>query len=111
MSEILNQALLGELKEIMEDDFPSLLETFVAESSRQYVEASEAWKARDMEVLRRAAHSLKGSCGNIGAEMLQATCEVIEYSAKDGEVEDVPTLLVQAESQLAEVHSALQELH
>lgn len=110
MSELLNLEMLEELKAIMEEEFPSLIETFVVESARQYEEAKGAWDVQDMEVLRRAAHSLKGSCANVGAEALQATCADLEYRARDEEVDTIPELLEVTGNQLDAVKSAVQSL-
>ena len=110
MSDVLNLEMLEELREIMEEEFPSLLETFVLEAARQYEEAKGAWGTQDMEILRRAAHTLKGSCGNVGAEQLQATCADLEDSARDEQTEDIPKLLDTTEMQLAEVKSAVRAL-
>lgn len=109
MSEILNVDMLEELKSIMEEDFPSLLQTFLVESEKQFRQAKDAWRTQDFELLRRAAHSLKGSCGNIGAETLQATCADLEYKTKENVLVVVPDLLDAAETQLAEVHAVVKK--
>ena len=108
MSETLNADLIGELRDIMEEEFPSLLETFVSESARQYLDVRNAFQTGEMEVLRRAAHSLKGSCGNIGAERLKDTCEVIESSAREGMLDGLEALIQRAEGELDAVNQALQ---
>ena len=107
MAEILNKEMLGALKEVMEEDFSFLLETFLVESEKQFCQARQAWQAQDYDVLRRAAHSLKGSCGNIGAEILQATCADLEYKAKDSAPVVIPDLLACAETQLADLQAAV----
>lgn len=42
-----------------------------------------------------AAHSLKGSAGNIGARRLQSVCLVIEGAARNGDLATVGTLVEQ----------------
>ena len=110
MSEVINLEMLEELKEIMEEEFPSLLETFVVEAANQYEEARGAWDVQDMDVLRRAAHSLKGSSGNVGAEQLQAICADLEYSARDDAKDAIPELLENTGHKLDAVTSAVQSL-
>ena len=110
MSEVLNEAVLEELRAIMEDEFPLLLEEFLVESERQYQQVQTAWDAGDYDHLRRAAHSLKGSCANIGAESLHGTCATLELSAKERELGQVPALLIDARTQLTAVNEALREL-
>ena len=108
MSDVLNQELLEELRMVMEEEFPSLMETFLTESARQFAEAREAWAASDMDQLRRSAHTLKGSCGNVGAELLQGTCATLEACAKEGETQDIPALLDVVGVQLQDVSGAIQ---
>lgn len=110
MSDVLDLNMLNELREIMEDDFPSLLETFLSESSRQYQDAAGAWQSSDMDQLRRAAHSLKGSCANIGAQELHQTCSDIEHAAKAGEGEAIPDLLNVADQQLKVVQGEIRNI-
>ncbi len=110
MTDVLNTELIEELKAIMEDDFGELLGEFLRESERQYLQAQTAWKSGDYDVLRRAAHSLKGSCANIGAQVLQHTCAALEQSAKDQELAPVPELLQHARTQLTEVCDRLKTL-
>ena len=110
MSDILNEALLEELRLVMEDEFHSLMETFLSESARQFAEAQQAWATSDMDQLRRSAHTLKGSCGNVGAEQLQHTCASLEACAKDGDAQDIPQLLDTVAAQLEDVSGAIQAL-
>lgn len=110
MSEPLNMELLNELRDIMEDEFPSLLETFLTESQKQYQEARLAFASKNMAELRRAAHSLKGSCGNVGALDLHAMCTAIESQADANEVDGLDELLSQAEAQLQDVCTAVRAL-
>lgn len=110
MSNVLNQELLDELRLVMEEEFPSLMETFLSESARQFDEARQAWAASDMEQLRRSAHTLKGSCGNVGAELLQGTCATLEACAKDGDTQDIPALLDVVAVQLQDVSGAIEAL-
>ena len=107
MSDLLDTNMLDELREIMEDDFPMLLQTFLTESEKQFQSAKIAWQEQQMDDLRRHVHSLKGSCGNIGAQQLRETCETLEYKAKDHEVAEIPELLELVHQQLGEVCTAV----
>jgi HPt (histidine-containing phosphotransfer) domain-containing protein len=110
MSDILNRELIEELRMIMEDEFSSLMDTFLQESAKQFDEAKVAWSAGDMDTLRRSAHTLKGSCGNVGAVALQGTCETLETNAKAGSTDGMAELLDIVGQQLLEVNSAIQAL-
>ena len=110
MSDILNQELLEELRMVMEEEFPSLMATFLSESARQFEEARDAWAASDLELLRRSAHTLKGSCGNVGAQALQDTCATLEASAKAGDTSVIDELMDTVAAQLQDVRGAVQAL-
>ena len=110
MSDLLDNELLAELKEIMEDDFGELLETFLTESAKQMNAVSTSLLAGESDQLRRAAHSLKGSCGNIGASQLQAHCAELEASAATGDLSLSTSLVAEAERQLKLVQSEVAAL-
>lgn len=86
---------LRELRAIMGDDFAKLLEAFAADSEMRIVAVQQAAAAADCEALRRAAHSFKGSSGNIGAIRLSDLCRQIEESARDGAIEHCLPLIPQ----------------
>ena len=110
MSDVLDTQLLEELKMVMEDEFTALMDTFLSESARQFAEAQGAWQSNDLDALRRHAHSLKGSSGNVGATGLQALCADLEHSARDGVVDAIPGLIDQVSLQLEEVSTAVRAL-
>lgn len=77
---------LRELQAVMGDEFALLVSTFATDSA-QRVEAVRAAAADgDAEALRRAAHSFKGSAGNMGAARLAELCRVVEEAARDGDL-------------------------
>lgn len=107
MSGVIDLETLQELREIMEDEFDGLLETFLSESTRQYDAIDSAMQAGDADGLRLAAHSLKGSCGNVGAHVLQQTCAEIESLARAGTLDPAAQLVVSAQGQLDAVHGEI----
>ncbi len=106
----LDKELLSELREIMEDEFPSLIETFLVESEKQYLAVQGAWQAQDLDELRREAHALKGSCGNVGALALNSLCADIERKAHEGETAGIEEMLQETGGQLQTVYRALNNL-
>ena len=62
----LDEEALAELQDVMEDEFGVLIETYLADSRTRISGLKEAVDTGDSERLRKAAHSLKGSCINIG---------------------------------------------
>lgn len=110
MSERLDEALLAELRVLMDDAFADLLEAYLADSERRLFEVSEAWEAGDLETLRRSAHSLKGASSNIGAPELAERCGTLEHLARDRQTDAVPRALEQVRCELREVRDALESL-
>lgn len=110
MSELLDTQMLEELREIMEDEFPVLMDTFLSESEKQYQAIKTAWADSDTDLLRRSAHSLKGSCGNIGAATLQSQCATLEYAARDTKLDEIPQLVDQVGTSLVDVCEAVRNL-
>jgi HPt (histidine-containing phosphotransfer) domain-containing protein len=70
------------LEEAAPGFFREVLNLYVTDG-REYVrQIRDATLRRDAEALRRPAHSLKGSSGNIGAEELALYCENLENAAQ-----------------------------
>lgn len=110
MADLVDMEVIEELRDIMEEDFPSLLESFLSESEKQFAQASQAWQSDDYDTLRRSVHSLKGSCGNVGAQQLQATCDELEGLARYHQPERIPELLSQVGAQLTDVTGVIKSL-
>lgn len=92
----LDQQALQELKGIMGDDFPLLIHTFITDSHQRLDAIRTALDKQDSDGLRRAAHSFKGSSGNLGALQVTDLCRQLEERGRDGETgADCPALLVQ----------------
>ena len=87
MSDVhLDDAVLKALREVMAEEFPLLLDTFVADSEERLRNLHEALAELDGQALRHAAHSFKGSCGNMGAPALAALCKRLEDAARQGDM-------------------------
>lgn len=110
MSERLDEGVLAELKEVMEEEFPLLLETYLKESAAQLASINDAFSAGDMDQLRRAAHSLKGGSGNIGAADLAALCARLEAQAREGEVNALPETIDAVLVELGAVRAEVDDL-
>ncbi len=101
---------LRELQAVMGDDFASLLQTFAIDSAARIEAVKQAADAADGEALRRAAHSFKGSSGNMGALRLCDLCRQIEELARDGAIRHCVPLIEQLADEFALVQSELERL-
>ena len=111
MTEHLNTEFLEEIKDVMEEEFALLLETYLRESELQHQRIDEAWQEQGLDELRRCAHSLKGSSGNIGAEQLAALCSQLERLARDKETEEVPETIAALSQEFAAVRVTVTGLY
>ncbi|EJN29111.1 HPt domain-containing protein [Pseudomonas sp. GM78] len=70
---------LSALREVMEDAYPQLLDTFLADSEERL---QSLRKAGQVAQLVDVAHSFKGSSSNMGAVKLVALCGELEKNAE-----------------------------
>lgn len=91
------------LKQVMEDDFALLIDTFVQDSTDRISTLRNVITAVDADLIRRAAHSFKGSSSNIGALHLAELCSVLEKKALKNNLDDLVSDLDSIESEFAQV--------
>ncbi len=102
MSDIhLDDAVLAGLQDVMEDEYPTLLDTFVADSEERLRLLHKALSEGNAQELRQAAHSFKGSCGNMGAVLLASLCKELEDAGRREALELAPALVEQIEREFA----------
>ncbi|WAC43615.1 Hpt domain-containing protein [Pseudomonas sp. SL4(2022)] len=108
MSDIhLDSAVLAALQDVMEDEYPVLLDTFLSDSEERLLLLRQAERDEDAQNLRLAAHSFKGSCSNMGALMLANLCRQLEEAGRREQLELAPELLEQIEREFAIVRILL----
>ena len=102
MSDIhLDSTVLAALQDVMEDEYPVLLDTFMADSEERLRLLRQAQQAGDAQNLRLAAHSFKGSCSNMGALMLAGLCKQLEEVGRREFMAEAPDLIEQVEREFA----------
>ena len=77
----LDYDVINALKEIMEEDFTFLIDTYFNDSNSRIAALNSAAEVKDADGIRRAAHSFKGSCSNLGASRLASLCSALERNA------------------------------
>ncbi|SEI81668.1 Hpt domain-containing protein [Pseudomonas sp. NFR16] len=90
MTEHVDVAALSTLREVMDGEYPRLLEVFIKDSEERIGELNRLMLApgvRPMsgEALRQLgmmAHSFKGSSGNMGATRLSELCRELEDAGR-----------------------------
>jgi HPt (histidine-containing phosphotransfer) domain-containing protein len=80
-----------------------LIDLYLAESRNLLAQIRTSLGARDPALLERAAHTLKGSSGNLGALTLARLSADLQTAAKSGRFEKAAELvrLIEAEHALA----------
>lgn len=81
LPEHLDQNKLRELHEVLGAEFAVLVTAFLADSDVRMAAMRRAIATADADGLREAAHALKGSCLNVGANALAALCHEMELLA------------------------------
>jgi HPt (histidine-containing phosphotransfer) domain-containing protein len=89
MSAILDPAVLDGLRSLTAPGEPDVLSEvlnlFLVEVPPRMDRLRNAWAAGNIEEVHRAAHSLKGSAGNIGANAFFAVCKDLDEKSRSGD--------------------------
>jgi HPt (histidine-containing phosphotransfer) domain-containing protein len=96
LREIGGQEMISELAEMFLDDARSAIDTL-----------KEAVEGGDARTVRRAAHTLKGSSGNMGAGGMARVCARLEEVGAANDLVDAPGLLARLEEEFDRVYPAL----
>lgn len=102
----LDYTVLSALKEVMEDEYPLLLDTFLQDSA---IRVEHLHHARDSRELGQAAHSFKGSSSNMGALQLARLCQELEARAQGGPFEGLEDLVNRIDSEFVTVRSLFED--
>lgn len=106
----LDREILQTLQEVMEGQFPELINTFVNDSEERIRNLQKALATRDQETVRRQAHSFKGSCNNLGAVRLAELCQVMEDGGREGKLDGLEHELVNIQQEFSQLKSILNTL-
>ena len=110
MNQHVDEAAIGELRDIMGDDFGLLIDTFVNDSVKRIVDIQAAIAAGDAEKLRTVAHGFKGSALNISAQLLTEHCKQLEHMGRDNNLSEADAVFQQAKQEFARVRDFLKAL-
>jgi HPt (histidine-containing phosphotransfer) domain-containing protein len=66
-----------------------LIGIFLEDTPQRLLELEQGITAGDVAKFSRAAHSIKGSSSNLGAEVLRREAEQLEYRVKTGGIADL----------------------
>ncbi|MFI8479411.1 Hpt domain-containing protein [Pseudomonas sp. NPDC078700] len=98
-----DKAVIAGLKDVMGNEYPVLLEAYLADSEQRLGLAEKAVVEHDMPQLLLAIHSFKGSCGNIGALELSRLCLELEGAVDTQNQPMVDSLFAQIKTEMEAV--------
>ena len=105
---VLDQKVLRELKEIMDDDYLSLLRTYLRNAPQLLAQARAAIDQNNVEAMVLPVHSLKSSSANVGAMNLSELARDAEQQARAGDLAAATAVFRAVESAFSEAEAALQ---
>ncbi|MDL0430074.1 Hpt domain-containing protein [Marinobacter sp. TBZ242] len=105
----LDEEALAELRDVMEDEFDILIKTFLMDSSDRIAHLRSALEHEDADRFSKSAHSLKGSCINIGAPRLGELCFDAEKAGRESRLQEAAELVDAIESEFRKVEAGLKE--
>ena len=107
---LLDTETVSELKLIMDDELPVLVDSFIDNSEKLLRELVQNLRDGNHEGFIIRIHSLKGSCRNIGALAMGDHCQAVEAKARAGELDGLSTELEALRQELREVSEALKKI-
>jgi PAS domain S-box-containing protein len=87
-----------------------LIELFKEDSARHLAAIRDALDGKQADVVRRAAHTLKGTCGNLGAPQAAASALELEKLAAAGNISGAQASLRSLEEQIQRAGKLLDDL-
>ena len=97
--------VLSSLQDVMEGEYPTLIDTFLSDSEQRLSQLHHALSApaTGLDELAMAAHSFKGSSGNMGAVRLAQLCGQLEERTQHGAIADAQEWVQKIEREFATV--------
>lgn len=99
-SGMIDRTVLEELYEIMEDEFVSVLESYLKSAPGLMYGIRDAVRDLDMDALVKSAHPLKSSSANVGAMELSVLARDLEFKGRENDAAG----LVESYNQTADVY-------
>lgn len=114
MEQVLDMSVVEELLSFADDGDPELImdliQMFLDDGPSKVAAMTEGLAAGDLEKAERAAHSLKGSSGNLGARLLQNACEEMQLATRYHKLDESRRLVPLLHRRFEEAEAALRKL-
>ena len=107
----LDAAALQNLRDIGGEEFlTEVVDVFLADAPGLVTDLRSSLERRDIEELRRAAHTLKSNGSTLGAMEFASLCRTVEQRAKDGHLDGVSRLVDRIEQEYRTLEETLASL-
>lgn len=104
-------AVLEGLRELQDANDPDLLQEvidlFLGDVPQRLTALHDALDQEADDILAREAHTLKGSCANLGARPMADLSRALEARARAGDLAPIPALLERLDVEFGRVRAAL----
>ena len=111
---VLDPAVLAALRQLNipgePDVLTDVLKLFLEEVPPRMTRLRNAWSSGNIEEMQRAAHSLKGSAGNIGAQGMFDVCRQLDGLGRSGNLESASTLVDALDVEFDKVQAEIRRL-
>jgi len=111
---IIDPIALKNLQELSPDDggvfFRDIVGIFLADTPLRIAELEESFRSADAPKVTRAAHSIKGSSANLGADRLRAVAERVERESQDKPIAQLAPILAEVREEFALARDELQRI-
>lgn len=105
----LDEEALAELRDVMEDEFDILIQTYISDSRERIEALHHALSSDDAQAFARTAHSFKGSSINIGASRLGDILQEAEKAGQAANLDGARKLIPDLESEFLTVRRLMEE--
>ncbi|MEM8500560.1 MAG: Hpt domain-containing protein [Pseudomonadota bacterium] len=85
MRRLLDTEQLNELKIVLEDDYPAFIDSFILDTEKKLAQLQVLLTQHSFRDGRDVAHSLKGSCLNLGAAEMAECCQRLQLIDSDSD--------------------------
>ena len=103
----LEQEIVAELRDLMAEEFSSLVDLYIDDSSKRLQALQIAVVENQAQQVNELAHSFKGASSNVGAHRLANLLQQVEHAARHHEVPSIAALMPAIATEFADVSKAL----
>lgn len=105
--QIVNDEQFEDMRDLLEEDFAGLLQTYIVDSKQRIVLMQTAQAANDNANGFEAAHALKGASANLGATQLIALSGQLQEACRAQQISQQAALIEQISIALQQVELAI----